>query len=83
MNARGRIAASKAKQPNDGGKTGWLRLGAALMKQKVYQRTANPGNVGLTELSSWMPRFILDPMTCCGWRFIPHQSEDRYRPFWS
>jgi hypothetical protein len=24
-----------------------------------------------------------DPMTCCGWRLIPHQSEDRYRPFWS
>src|SRR6267378_4700903 len=22
-----------------------------------------------------------DPMTCCGWRLIPHQSEDRYRPF--
>src|SRR5215472_6291104 len=20
------------------------------------------------------------PMTCCGWRLIPHQSEDRYRP---
>jgi flavin-dependent dehydrogenase len=24
-----------------------------------------------------------DPMTCCGWRLIPPQSEDRYRPFWS
>src|SRR5215472_4043363 len=22
-----------------------------------------------------------DPMTCCGWRLIPHQGEDRYRPF--
>jgi hypothetical protein len=22
-----------------------------------------------------------DPMTCCAWRLIPHQSEDRYRPF--